>query len=436
MTQTRQMKLGAFLYPYGHHIAAWRDPAGPIDASINFPSYIELAKTAERGLFDLIFMADSVTVAGGDNESLRRLSYVAWIDPFTLLSGLAAVTSRIGLVCTATTTFDQPYLIARRFASLDLTSGGRAGWNLVTSSNPNEASNFGLDKHMATSERYERAFEFAQIVRGLWKSWDDDAFVRDREACVFSDPEKLHVLDHRGRFYKVRGPLNVARSPQGQPVMVQAGASEDGKNLAAETAEVVFTAQPTLNGAKEFYDDLKSRVSARNRDPDDLKIMPGFFITVGRSKDEAIEKYDRLQKLIHPEVGVKQLYNLTGFDFSGYPIDGPVPDVPPTKEGSSRTNLLVDMARRNGLTIRQLYERIAGGRGHYQVCGSPKDVADEMERWFVEGAADGFNVMAPVLPDGLNDFVDLVIPELQRRKLFRTEYSGRTLRDHLGLRMQ
>jgi len=360
-------------------------------------------------------------------------SFVTRFEPITLFSALATMTTHIGLVCTSTTTYDEPYHIARRFACLDVISGGRSGWNLVTSQNPFEAQNFGRDSHLALGDRYKRAEEFADIVRGLWDSWDDDAFIRDKESGRFFDPDKLHVLDHKGEFFRVRGPLNVARSPQGHPVMVQAGSSNDGKELAARTAEVIFTAHQTIEDALAFYSDVKGRLARYGRKPEHVLIMPGIYAMVGRTEDEAREKYDKLQSLIHPRVGVKFLSRFLNYDVTQYPVDEPLPAHLEQQIVGSRPALLVKMARRDNLTIRQLYMRMAGARGHRQIFGTPEQIADELELWFTGGAADGFNVMPPVLPGSLKDFVDLVIPELQRRGLFRTRYEGRTLRENLGL---
>jgi N-acetyl-S-(2-succino)cysteine monooxygenase len=438
MTQrTGQLRLGAFLYPSGHHIAAWRHPEAQADAGINFRHYVRLAQAAEAAKFDLVFLADGVGTRGDNVEFLSRTahSYVAQFEPITLLSALAAVTEHVGLVATASTSFNEPYHIARKFASLDHISGGRAGWNLVTSSNEHEAKNFNRDKHFDHAERYERAIEFAEVVGGLWDSWDDDAFLRDKAQGRFFDPERRHVLDHKGRFFQVKGPLNVARSPQGHPVVVQAGSSEAGRDLAARTAEVIFTAQQTLEDAIDFYSDVKGRLVQYGRHPDDLKIMPGVFPIVGRSESEAREKFEQLQALIDPKVGLALVSGLTGgFDLSGYPLDGPIPELPETNASKSRQLLTIELARRENLTIRQLYLWVAGARGHWQLVGTPAQIVDQLEERFVKGGADGYNVMPPVLPAGLDDFVELVIPELRRRGLFRSEYEGRTLRDNLGLR--
>jgi N-acetyl-S-(2-succino)cysteine monooxygenase len=428
-----EMKLGAFLRPPGHHVAAWRHPDAAADAGVDIGHYVRLAQTAERGLFDMIFMADTVTVFEAPPEVLSLTSYVVWFEPFSLMCALAMETKHIGLVCTATTTYDEPFHIARRFASLDQISGGRGGWNLVTSMQASEAKNFGRQDHVEHGDRYKRAHEFAQVVRGLWDSWDGDAFIRDKQSGVFFDPAKMHELNHRGEFFRVRGPLNAARSPQGRPVMVQAGSSEDGKELAAETADVVFTAHQDIKGAKAFYADVKARLGKYGRAPDDVKIMPGVFPVIGTTEQEAREKYEALQALIHPKVGLMLLSTFMQFDLSPYPVDGPLPELPGKVLAVSRAKLLHDLARRENLTIRELYMRMAGARGHRQIYGTPAQIADELEEWFDQEAADGFNIMPPVEPTSLEEFVALVIPELQRRGRFRTRYEGSTLRESLGL---
>ncbi|NMV37853.1 LLM class flavin-dependent oxidoreductase [Ralstonia insidiosa] len=434
--RTDQLRLGAFLYPGGHHIAAWRHPDTQANAGIDFRHYVALARAAEAAKFDLIFLADGVGTRGDDVAFLSRTahSYQAQFEPITLLSALAAVTERIGLVGTASTSFNEPYHVARKFASLDHISGGRAGWNLVTSSSEYEALNFNRDHHFAHAERYQRAEEFADVVTGLWDSWDDDAFLYDKVGGQFYDPSRRHVLGHKGTHFSVRGPLNVARAPQGHPVVVQAGSSEPGKELAARSGEVVFTAQQTLADAVAFYADLKGRLARYGRAPDDLKIMPGVFPVVGRSESEAREKFEALQSLIDPVVGLALVSGLTGVNLSGYPLDGPIPQLQTTNGSKSRQALMLDLARREQLTIRQLYQRVAGARGHWQVIGTPEQIADALEERFLAHGADGYNVMAPILPGGLTDFIELVLPELRRRNLFRSEYAGTTLREHLGLR--
>lgn len=430
----RQIKLGAFLMQTGHHIAAWRHPDAQADAPVNFRHYAELARRAEAAKFDAIFLADSVGVRNTDLASLSRTARSDHFEPLTLLSALAAVTEKIGLIATVSTTYNEPYHVARKFASLDHISGGRSGWNLVTSSGQGEAQNFNLDEHVEHARRYARAAEFHDVVLGLWDSWEDDAFLRDKPSGQYFDPAKLHPLRHRGEHFSVRGPLNVSRSPQGRPVVVQAGASPAGRDLAARTAEVIFVAHQTFDEAQAFYRDIKGRAVEYGRDPDDIKIMPGIFPVIGRTQAEAEEKFARLQDLIHPVVGVQLLSNMIGgFDLSGYPVDGPLPDIPETNGGKSRQQLLIDLARRDNLTIRQLYLRIAGARGHQQVVGTPQSVADQLQQWFEEDGADGFNIMSPWLPGGLDDFIELALPELRRRGLFRSEYEGATLRQHLGL---
>ncbi|MBP0597361.1 LLM class flavin-dependent oxidoreductase [Herbaspirillum sp. LeCh32-8] len=429
-----QLALGAFLMQTGHHIAGWRHPGAQADAGSNFAHYVKLARQAEEAKFDAIFISDSVGVRNRDLASLSRTARSDQFEPLTLLSALAAVTERIGLIATASTSFNEPYNIARKFASLDQISGGRAGWNLVTSSGDGEAENFNLVKHLDHALRYERAAEFHQVVTGLWDSWEDDAFLRDQESGQYFDPAKLHVLNHKGKHFSVRGPLNVSRSPQGWPVIVQAGASDAGRDLAARTAEVVFVAHQTFDEARSFYSDIKARAAAYGRAPQEIRIMPGIFPVVAPTRAEAEEKFQYLQELIPTVVGVGLLSQMVGFDLSPYPVDGPLPELPPTNGAKSRQQLMVDLARRDGLSIRQTYLRIAGARGHQQVVGSPSDIADLLETWFRDGGADGFNIMSPAHPAGLTDFIELVLPELRRRGLFRTDYQGRTLREHLGLR--
>ncbi len=429
----RQIKLGMFLRPAGHHVAAWRHPEADADAGFNFERFIKTAQLAESGLFDMLFMADTSGVPIESLEGASATAYVTWIEPFTTMVALAGVTKNIGLVCTSSTSFEQPYSIARKFASLDLVSGGRGGWNLITSVNPLEFQNFGPAQQPDRDSRYDRAREFAKVVLGLWNTWDADAIIMDRAKGRFFDPAKVRRLDHKGAHFHVRGPLNVARSPQGQPVLVQAGASEDGMNLAAETADVVFAATPTIEIARKFYADLKSRVAACGRNPQHVLVMPGFQVMVGRTEEEARQKYHELLDLIPTEIGVQHLSQYIDYDLRGYPVDGPLPEIPLAKLNTSRTALLAELARKEQLTIRQLYQRISGGRGHFQTYGTPKQIADTFEEWTTTGAADGFNYMAPILPAALEDFIEFVIPELQRRGLFRRRYNGSTLRENLGL---
>lgn len=432
--RTDQIKLGAFLLFTGHHVAAWRHKDASI--GVNFENYVELAQLAEAAKFDAIFFADGVGVRLKDVEAASRKAHsgVYPFEPITLLSALSSVTKNIGLIATASTSYSDPFNLARQFASLDHLSGGRAGWNLVTSSDPDAAFNFGHESHILHADRYARAEEFADVVVGLWDSWEDDAFPRDRDAGVYFDKTKLHILNHQGTHFKVRGPLNTPRTPQGHPVVVQAGASEPGKELAARTAEAIFAAQITLDEAVGFYADVKGRMAKYGRHPDELKIMPGIFPVVAPTQVEAEDKFAQLQDLIQPVVGLNMLAGLAGgIDLSQYDIDGPIPEVPETNAGKSRQTLLLDLARRENLTIRQLYLRIAGARGHWQLVGTPQHIADQLEERFEARGADGFNIMAPIMPGGLKDFIDLVVPELRHRGLFRTEYEGATLRENLGL---
>ncbi|MCP1623688.1 LLM class flavin-dependent oxidoreductase [Pseudomonas nitroreducens] len=431
---TRTLSLGAFLMATGHHVSAWRHPDVPANGGLDFRLYMRLAQVAEAAKFDALFVADSVAAPTGDIAS--RMARSDHFEPLTLLSALAAVTERIGLVGTVTTSYNEPYHVARKFASLDHISEGRAGWNLVTSDAAAEALNFNRQEHFGHAERYARAREFYEVVTGLWDSWEEDAFTRDKASGQYYDPAKLHVLNHEGEHFRVQGPLNVARSPQGRPVIVQAGSSETGRELAAQTAEVVFTAQTSLAAARDFYNDLKGRLPRFGRSADDLRIMPGVFVVVGQSQAEAQEKFEEFQELMEPQVGVALLSRMLGnFDLSGYPLDGPLPELPLTDSGQrSRQLLLTELAGRENLTLAQLGRRIAGGRGHYSLIGTPAQIADELQAWFEGGAADGFNVLVPHLPGGLEDVANHVVPELQRRGLFRREYSGSTLRNHLGLK--
>ena len=432
-TTPRQMSLGAFLMATGHHVAAWRHPDVPADAGLDIQHYRHLAKVAEGACFDAIFVADSVAAAEGEIAS--RMARSDHFEPLTLLSALSGVTERIGLVATATTTYNEPYHVARKFASLDHLSGGRAGWNLVTSDAAAEALNFGRDEHVGHSDRYVRAKEFHEVVVGLWDSWADDAFVRDKKSGTYYKSDSVRLLNHQGEHFKVRGPLNVARTPQGRPVVVQAGSSPAGLDLAARTADVVFTAQTSLAAAQAFYADLKGRLAAYGRSRDSLKIMPGAFIVVGETQAEAEDKFAAFQELVEPQVGIALLGRMLGnFDLSGYPQDGPLPELPLTDSGQrSRQQLLSELAVRENLNLAQLGRRIAGGRGHHSLIGTPTQIADQLQEWFENEAADGFNVLVPHLPGGLEDVAQHLVPELQRRGLFRTHYEGRTLREHLGL---
>ncbi len=435
----RKMKLGAFFHPTGNHVAAWLHPDAQIDAGQNFPYFLRLAQSAERACFDFVFMADAVATRDGNLDALSRWpQYMAHFEPITLLSAVAGATRHIGLVCTASTSYYEPFNVARLFGSLDHISAGRAGWNVVTSANASASFNFNRDEHYDVAERYQRAREFVQVVQGLWDSWDDDAFLRDRASGRYFRPDGLHRLDHKGKFFSVRGPLNLARPPQGHPVIAQAGASQDGKELGAETAEVIFFSQSRIDGAQSFYADVKGRMVKYGRVPDQLKMMAGLNPTVGRTEAEAREKFDYMQSLIHPDVGRELLsVELGGIQIADLPVDAPLPQdrIPvSTNTSMSRLQALGELSRKEGLTIRQLYERYAGTRSSCAVVGTPSQIADEMESWVQAEACDGFIVQASYLPGGFDDFATMVIPELQRRGAVRTGYAGRTLRDHLGLR--
>ncbi|AUB35314.1 Flavin-dependent oxidoreductase [Nostoc flagelliforme CCNUN1] len=418
--------------PVSIHTGAWRYPGALPDANFNFPALKRFIQKLEQGKFDAFFMADHLAVLNMPVNALKRSHTVTSFEPFTLLSALASVTEHIGLVATASTTYDQPYHIARRFASLDHISGGRAGWNIVTTANPDAALNFGLEEEVEHDERYRRAREFYDVVTGLWDSFADDAFIRDVEAGIYFDPAKLHVLNHQGKYLSVRGPLNIARPVQGWPVIVQAGASEAGRQLAAETAEAVFAPAGNLEAGKALFADIKGRAQAIGRDPDSIKILPGALVIVGETVAEAHAKRLHLDSLVHYDSGIASLNSALGYDVSGFDPDGPLPEIPSTNAGHSSRERVIALAQRENLTIRQLAQRI-GSYGGLAFVGTPQTIADEMEQWLTEEGSDGFNIMFPFLPEGLNDFVDKVVPELQRRGIFRQEYEGKTLRENLGL---
>jgi len=431
-----KLRLGVFFNPTGHHVASWRHSGAQIDAGINLEHYVEITQTAERGKMDMIFFQDSVAVRRANIEALSRSAqYIANFEPITLLSALAMATDHIGLTATASTSYNEPYHVARKFASLDHISGGRAGWNLVTSVQDAEAQNFGREQHYSHEERYARAREFAEVVKGLWDSWEDDAFLRDVESGLYFDPDKLHTLDFKGEHFSVKGPLNVPRPPQGHPVIVQAGASEAGMELAAEYAEVAFCSPNSIEVAQTYYANLKGRMEKFGRAPEDLKVLPGLSPVVAPTMSEAEEKLQEMQEMIDPVVAQAILGTVLGYvDLSNYDMDGPLPDLPETNASKSTVDELTTMAREEKLTIRELAMRVAGARGKFVLTGTPSHIADFMEDWLTNDGADGFNILPPVLPASLNEFVDLVIPELQRRGLFRTEYEGTTLRENLGLK--
>ncbi|HEY8533664.1 MAG TPA: LLM class flavin-dependent oxidoreductase [Micromonospora sp.] len=426
------LHLNAFLMGVGHHEAAWRLPESDPFAAYDVEHYKRLAQIAERGKLDSIFFADGPVLL---NPVGRRPGSV--LEPTVLLTAIAGATSHIGLIATASTTYNEPYNLARRFASLDHISGGRAGWNIVTTAGDEAARNFNLEAQPAHRERYERAAEFIEVSLKLWDSWDDAAILGDKEGGRWGDDNLIYPPKHRGRFFRVDGPLNVPRSPQGYPVLVQAGSSEDGKWLAAKYAEAVFTAQRTLEEAREFYRDLKRRTAEEGRDPDHIKILPGLVPIIGSTEAEARALEEELERLIVPEYALRQLAARLQIDPSKLDLDKELPDDLPSEDeiegGKSRYTLIVNLARRERLTVRQLLGRLGGGRGHRTFAGTPEQIADTIEEWYRAGAADGFNIMPAVLPSGLEAFVDHVVPILQRRGLFRTEYTGTTLREHYGL---
>jgi FMN-dependent oxidoreductase (nitrilotriacetate monooxygenase family) len=431
-TIPRTLHLNAFLVGNGHHEASWRLPASDPQAETDIGHFQDLARTAERGRLDSIFLADSPSL-WGDVE--RRPA--GTLEPTVLLTAIAVVTERIGLIATASTTYNDPFNLARRFASVDHVSGGRAGWNVVTTAAPDAAANFGLDGQPTHRERYERADEFMAVAYGLWDSWDDDAVVADKAAGLWGDSRRVRPIDHVGRHFTVRGPLNVPRSPQGRPLIVQAGSSESGRGFAARHAEAIFTAQQTLADGQAFYADIKQRVAALGRDPGAVKVLPGIVPVLGATEADARARDRQLDELIRPEYARRQLAQVLGVAPESLPLDRELPaDLPDEDEiegAKSRYTLVVNLARRERLTVRQLIGRLGGGRGHRTFAGTPEQVADTIVEWFDAGAADGFNIMPAALPADLDAFVDHVVPLLQARGLFRTDYEGTTLRDHYGL---
>ena len=415
MSKTRKIRLGLFLQGAGHHVSGWRHPEAEA-GSENFELLARVAQMAEAAKFDMLFLADGLTSAIDAHPSM-----IARFEPLTLLASLAMVTDKIGLAATASTTYGEPYHIARAFASIDHLSHGRAAWNIVTTSYARTAANFSKS-HPEHDERYAVAGEFVDVVRGLWDSWDDDAFPKDKETGVYADPSKVHVLDHAGKYYTVKGPLNIPRSPQGHPILIQAGSSGPGQDLAARTADIVFTAQQSLDEAQAFYKSLKGRVAGFGRDPDSVAVMPGFLPVIGKTAAEAREKLDVLNRWTEIKSAMPLLEERIGHSLADYDLDGPLPDLPISDQLRSRAELLTELAL-----------RVAAGRGHHIVLGTPVEIADRMQQWFENGAADGFNVMPPFFPGGLEDFTREVVPILQERGLFRTEYEGTTLREHLGL---
>ena len=422
----RQMHLGLFILGTGSHVAGWRHP-GAMTSFQDFSQVQEIARIAERGRFDLIFMGDNLYADPGAHPS-----YTVRLEPMTMLAALAAGTSRIGLGATVSTTYNDPWSVARVFASLDHISKGRAAWNAVTTASGQGADNFGTT-HPDHASRYERAAEFVDVVKGLWDCWADDAIVADRTSGTYIDTARMRSLDHAGAFFKVKGPLNIGRCPQGQPVVLQAGGSAPGQALAARTADVVFSVVQDIDEAKAQYAALKMRLPAFDRSPDHVTVLPGVMPVVGRTPKEARDKLALLQGFVNGSNALQLLSDRLGQDMTRYDLDGPVPDIALPDTYHSFARVMLAKARRENMTLRDLYDLVAAARGHWVLCGSAEQIADTLQQWFDERAADGFNVMPPYFPAGFDDFVDLVVPILQERGLFRRDYEGATLRDHLGL---
>lgn len=437
----REMKVGVLLSHVGIHPAAWLDPSTPLGGEVQLPMWVEMARIAEQAKLDFVFRADSPASRHGNMDAITRYpAMIAEFEPVTLLGALAAVTKRVGLAGTVSTSYFEPYNVARQIGSLDHMSGGRVAWNVVTTSAGAAAYNFSRTAQDEThGNRYERATEFVEVVKGLWDSWDADAFPRDRASGIFFDGNKRHVLDHKGKYFQVRGPLDLPRSPQGQPVIICAGGSDAGMELAAKHADVVFSVDRNLEKAKAFYDNLKGRMAKYGRDRDELKILCAVNPYLGATDREGQEKLEQLQSLMHPAVGYEILsVDLGGIDLTGLPLDEPIPEsvLPPTSDATkSYFDNMVAVIREHRLTVRQLYLACAASRGGMNaIAGSGVTVADRMQQWFDASAADGFMIRVSHLPQGLRDFTNLVIPELQSRGLFRADYTGSTLREHLGLR--
>ncbi|HWJ72451.1 MAG TPA: LLM class flavin-dependent oxidoreductase [Kaistia sp.] len=422
----RQIHLGLFILGTGSHVAGWRYP-GAFDSFQDFASIQEIGRSAERGKFDLIFMGDNLYA-----DPAAHPSYTLRLEPLTMLSALAMTTNHIGLGATASTTYGDPWSTARAFASLDHISNGRAAWNAVTTSNAASGANFGR-AHPDHSLRYEIAEEFVSTVKGLWDCWADDAIVKDRATGLYIDPAKVRTLDHDGPYFKVKGPLNIGRSPQGQPVVLQAGGSAPGQRLAARTADVVFSVVQDFDEAKAQYTSFKSLLPGFGRSADAVTMLPGVMPVVGRTDREAFDKLKTLQSFVSSTNALAMLSDRLGTDMSAYDLDGPVPDLGENDAYHAFAKVMLAKARRENMTLRDLYNLTAAARGHWVLAGSAETVADTLQYWFENGASDGFNVMPPYFPAGLDDFVDLVVPILQERGLFRADYEGTTLRDHLRL---
>lgn len=413
------------------HSGAWRYPGAHPGFQTDFEQMKWFAQTLERACFDGLFLPDTLAVRAAPMETLMRGHSTVTLDPLTLLPALAALTQHLGLIATASTTYNEPYMLARRLASLDHISAGRAGWNLVTSSNPNEAANFGLEEHMEHSARYHRAREFCTVMDGLWESWEEDAFCRNAQSGQYFQPSKMQVLNHQGEHFSVRGPLNVERPVQTRPVIVQAGASEAGRQIAAATAEVIFTYQTDLPSAQAFYADMQARAKAAGREQA-LKIIPAVFVVQGDSLEQAQAKRRQLDELVDEASCLATLSIALGHDISGYGHNGPLPEIPDSNASKSGRERVVQLAKTENLSILELARRICGYQG-LEMVGTASMVVDQMQHWLEQSAADGFNIMFSHLPGGVSEFAEQVVPELQKRALLRTRYEGRSFRENLGL---
>jgi FMN-dependent oxidoreductase (nitrilotriacetate monooxygenase family) len=434
----RKLRFGAFFSLPSCHTTGWRHPDAVPETDLSFQHLADMARLAERGKLDALFFQDSVAIPGstatyGGKPFRVRNGRQAHIEPVSAIAALAAITTHIGLISTCTTSYNEPYNLARRFLTIDHISGGRVGWNLVTSQAEDEAVNFGRDAHFEHGVRYERAAEFHDVVVGLWDSWEDDAFLRDKASGVWFDVDKMHILRHKGKHFTVRGPLNVSRSPQGRPVIAQAGSSDVGMALAARTADMVFTAQTTVSDGRAFCAEMRARAVKCGRAPDDIRIFPGLMPIVGRTADEARDKYEALRALVDDTVGLAGVARLAGgLDIHKFDPDGPLPALPPSNAARARQQMIIAMGER-GMTIRQIGRVLAMSQGHRVAYGTPAQLADDMQEWLEADACDGFNLLFAHYPKPLEEFVTLVVPELQRRGIFRTEYEGNTLRANLGV---
>ncbi|MFC9433876.1 LLM class flavin-dependent oxidoreductase [Nocardia sp. NPDC057030] len=434
MSTPRQLSLNAFIYPSGHHEAAWRHPDSQPGRIYDVDYYQQIGRTAEAAKLDAVFFADGPALRTNVKHNAG-----SGLEPITLLTAIATATTHLGLIATASTTYYEPYNLARLFSTLDHISRGRAGWNIVTTGTDLAAANFGLDKHPDHAERYARAREFVDAVVALWDSWEDDAILLDQESGVYADPEKIHPIDFVGEHLRVRGPFNAPRTPQGYPVLVQAGASNEGRSFAGKYAEAIFTAHQRLEDAQRFYADIKAQATGFGRNQEHVKILPGISPFIGDTEAAAKRLEREFNELTVPEYGLTQLENIVGKSVRHLPLDEAVPvdlfddagDV--TDNARSRLQVVAGIVQRERPTVRGLLHKLAGARGHRVFAGTPEQVADTIEEWFRNGAADGFNVMPPYYPGGLEVFAETVVPILQERNLFRTEYTGTTLRDHFGL---